>query len=130
MTIYMVIFIYIGNSEDMLVKKFGFSQSDASLWYATPYIISAFASPVLGIVIDKVGRRALFICASSILILLACLVSMAIPDSTDTRNNLIFLPLSLLGLGYSVYAAALWGSVPYVCDPKQIGTAYGLVTAV
>ena len=61
----MVIFIYIGNSEDMLVKKFGFSQADASLWYATPYIISAFASPVLGIVIDKVGRRALFICASS-----------------------------------------------------------------
>ena len=129
--IYMVIFIYIGNSEDMLVAKFGFSEAEASLWYTTPYIISAFASPVLGLVIDKVGRRALFICASSLMILIACGISMVIPDSQPLdRNNAIFLPLSMLGLGYSVYAAALWGSVPYVCEPKQIGTAYGLVTSV
>ena len=56
---------------------------------------------------------------------------MVIPDSEPgDRNNLIFIPLSFLGLGYSVYAAALWGSVPYVVEPKQIGTAYGFVTAV
>ena len=115
----MVIFIYIGNSEDMLVDKFGFTESEASLWYTTPYIISAFASPVLGLVIDKVGKRALFICASSLMILVACGISMVIPDSEKgDRNNLIFIPLSMLGLRYSVYAAALWGSVPYVCEPK------------
>ena len=133
--IYMVIFIYIGNSEDMLVDKFGFTEAEASLWYTTPYIISAFASPVLGLLIDCVGKRALFICASSLMILVACAISMVIPDSVKAEdgghmNKLIFIPLSMLGLGYSVYAAALWGSVPYVCEPKQIGTAYGLVTSV
>ena len=94
-------------------------------------MISAFASPLLGFLIDKVGRRALFICVSSVMILLACLITMVIPDSEPGKlNGLIFIPLTFLGFGYSVYAAALWGSIPYVCNPKQIGTAYGLCTAV
>ena len=129
--IYMVIFIYIGNAKSMMVDRFGFTDNEASLWYETPYIISAVASPVLGIVIDKVGKRALFICLSSIFILLACIITLSIPTSDmGDRNNLIFIPLTFLGFGYSVYAAALWGSVPYVVEPKQIATAYGLVTAV
>ena len=114
----MIATVYIGNSEDMLRAKFGFTESEAALWYTTPNIISAFASPVLGLFIDKVGKRALLIIASSIMILISCLTTMFIPDSTDKRNDLIFLPLSMLGIGYSVYAAALWGCVPYVCDPK------------
>lgn len=36
----------------------------------------------------------------------------------------------MLGFGYSVYAAALWGSIPYVVAPRTIGTAFGLTTAV
>ena len=129
--VYMVVFIYIGNSEDMLVDKYGFTEKQGALWYTTPYMVSAVASPVLGFVIDKVGRRALFICASSIMILVACLISMSIPDAEPGKPNyLIFIPLVFLGVGYSVYAAALWGSIPYVCEPKQIATAYGVCTAV
>ena len=58
--IYMVIFVYIGNGADMLQKRFGFTKSGAALFYATPYLISAFASPILGLIIDKVGKRTLF----------------------------------------------------------------------
>ena len=43
---------------------------------------------------------------------------------------LCVIPLSLLGVGYSVYAAALWGCIPYTVDPRLIGTAYGLCTAI
>ena len=39
------------------------------------------------------------------------------------------LPQTLLGIGYSVYAAALWGSIPYCVNPKNLGTAFGLTTA-
>ena len=56
--IYMITSVYIENSEDMLRAKFGFTESEAALWYTTPNIISAFASPVLGLLIDKVGKRA------------------------------------------------------------------------
>jgi len=117
--VYMTVFSYIANSEDMLVEQFGFNESRASLWYATPYMVSAVASPILGLTIDKIGRRALFICASSILILIACLFTGILNNgSEDQPNNAIFGSLIFLGIGYSVYAAALWGAIPYTCKPN------------
>ena len=57
--IYMVIFPYIQYAPDMLEERYGFD-SGAGTMYALPYIISGIMSPILGIIIDKVGKRALF----------------------------------------------------------------------
>ena len=43
----------------MLQERFGFGNS-AGTFYALPYIISGICSPILGIIIDKIGKRALF----------------------------------------------------------------------
>lgn len=40
------------------------------------------------------------------------------------------IPLIFLGVGYSIYACALWGSVPYTVSEKLLGTAFGMCTAV
>ena len=94
------------------------------------------ASPILGIIIDKQGKRALFIMASSVLILAACIWTIFIPTVTsaqsgDPVNHAMCLgPLCLLGIGYSVYAAALWGCIPYTVPARLVGTAYGLCTAI
>lgn len=56
----------------------------------------------------------------------------------DTSQATLDLPwyqhpavgLSLMGIAYSFYAAAVWPAVVYVVDDDQVGTAYGLVTAV
>jgi len=39
-------------------------------------------------------------------------------------------PLVATGIGYSIYASAIWGSVPYVVEPHTVGTAFGLTTAI
>lgn len=70
----MVIFPYVQFSADMLQTRFGFGDS-AGTFYALPYIISGVLSPILGFVIDKVGKRALFIMFSSVFILLACIIT-------------------------------------------------------
>ena len=57
--IYMVIFPYVQYSADMLQDRFGFGSSSGTI-YALPYIISGVMSPILGIIIDKIGKRALF----------------------------------------------------------------------
>lgn len=73
---------------------------------------------------------------SSVFILLACIITTLIAPSTSTElggegaNYFSTIPLILLGVGYSVYAAALWGCIPYTVPPRLIGTAYGLCTAV
>ena len=56
----MTIFVYIANSEDMLKEVFGFSESQASFYYTIPYIIAAVASPLTGLLVDRVGHRPLF----------------------------------------------------------------------
>jgi len=98
----------------MLSSHFGFGNLAASL-YALPYIISAILSPILGIFIDKVGKRALFITSSSALILMACIFTTMIPAAKDETDKqwLCLIPLSLLGVGFSIYAAAIWGCIPY-----------------
>ena len=58
--IYMVIFPYVQYSSDMLQTRFGYSDTAAGTFYALPYIISGVCSPILGIIIDKKGKRALF----------------------------------------------------------------------
>ncbi|CAH0519963.1 unnamed protein product [Peronospora belbahrii] len=42
----------------------------------------------------------------------------------------LYVPLVLQGVAYSVFAAALWPSIPYVVEAKHVGTAYGAVTAI
>lgn len=39
-------------------------------------------------------------------------------------------PLCMVGLAYSIYAAAIWGSIPYVVAPHTVGTAFGLAMAI
>lgn len=57
--VYMVIFPFIQNATDMLEQRFGFGTLAGTL-YALPYIISGVMSPILGMTIDKYGRRPLF----------------------------------------------------------------------
>ena len=68
-------------------------------------------SPILGFVIDRVGKRALFVMISSVISFVACVYT-------------------ALGFAYSIYASALWGSIPYAVNPKTIGSAFGLTTAL
>lgn len=74
--------------------------------------------------------------ASSVLILLACVITTLIPPASNTDPKvynpqfLCLVPLTLLGVGYSVYAAALWGCIPYTVPARLVGTAYGLCTAI
>lgn len=80
MFVYMSIFPYIQLSSGLLQDKFGFDEVQAGTLYGIPYFISAFASPILGIIIDKIGKRALFIMTSSVFCCAACLITAALPN--------------------------------------------------
>ena len=68
---------------------------------------------------------------SSVLIFGASAVTIFIsPTEKGNPNYCMLIPLSMLGIGYSVYAAALWGCIPYTVKPKLIGSAFGLCTAI
>lgn len=96
--------------------------------FGIPYLISAVASPILGKVIDKLGRRAMFITLSSFVLIVSFGISASLPSSDGSKLEVI--PLVLVGCAYSVYCSAIWGSIPYAVSPHTVGTAFGICTAI
>lgn len=91
-------------------------------------MISAILSPILGLIIDRVGKRALMMVFSSIIFIIAFTSSMMMPPCSKCYNEGI--TLVLVGIGYSVYCAVIWSSIPYVVKPSTVGTAFGMTTAM
>jgi MFS family permease len=79
------------------------------------------ATPLFGLLVDKIGRRALLMTVGSILLFPAFLVM------AYTQLPLGF-PMFLLGISFSLVPAILWPSVAYLVDEKRLGTAYALMT--
>jgi hypothetical protein len=78
--------------------------------------------------IDNIGKRALLICMSSVILIIAFTMSMFMTECYQCYNEVYVLVLA--GIGYSIYAAAIWGSVPYVVPAESLGTAFGVATAI
>jgi MFS family permease len=124
----MSIFPYLQIISDLVQKRNGLNSDTAGSMFGIPYLISAIASPILGWAIDQLGRRALFITISSLLLIAAFIISSILPDTPGSKMEII--PLVIIGIGYSVYCAAIWSSIPYVVSPHTVGSAYGICTAI
>ena len=86
--------------------------------------MSACLSPILGGTVDKVGGRAI-VCMLSASILV--LVHFILGYMTEINPA---IPMVGQGLAYSMFASALWPSVPYTVNKDSVGLAYGVITAV
>lgn len=85
-----------------------------------------FATPLFGLLVDKVARRALFMLVGSALLLPAFVLlvpGLGLPGS-------LYVPIAMLGVGFSLVPAVMWPSVTYVVEEKRLGTAYALMTLV
>ena len=88
-----------------------------------PYIISACMSPILGKLVDTIGRRAI-IATMAPLVLVFVHGSLALSDMSP------IVPLVGQGLAYAGFAAVLWPSVPLVVEKRLTGLAYGVCTSI
>lgn len=82
-----------------------------------------FGTPAFGLLTDKIGKRALLLTVGALLLIPAFL-TMAYTDITP------YLPMSMMGLAFSLVPAIIWPSVAYIVDQKTLGTAYGLMTMI
>jgi len=125
---YMSIFPYIMITSNTLQTKYGFDKIQAGYLFGIPYVISAMICPLLGFTIDRVGKRALMVCLSSLILIVAFVSSMFAPACYRCYNEVF--PLVMVGIGYSLYASAVWGSIPYCVPPHLTGSAYGITVAI
>jgi nitrate/nitrite transporter NarK len=65
---------------------------------------------------------------SSFVMIIAFAISANLPATDGSRLETI--PLVLVGVAYSIYCAAIWGSIPYAVPAQSVGTAFGICTAI
>ncbi|XP_072111549.1 lysosomal dipeptide transporter MFSD1 isoform X1 [Mobula birostris] len=120
---YVAVFPFIGLGKVFFIEKFNFSLKEASLINSIVYVISAPASPVLGIMVDKVGKN-IFWVMFAVLMTLAAHMMLAFTFWNP------WIAMCLLGISYSLLACALWPMVAFVVPEHQLGTAYGFMQSI
>ena len=86
-------------------------------------ILPMSATPLFGILADKIGRRALLMTFGSILLVPVYLMMIY----TDIS---LYIPIVLMGIAFSLIPAVMWPSVAYIIEEKRLGTAYALMTLI
>ncbi len=86
-------------------------------------IFAMIATPLFGLLVDKVGRRAQFMMYGSLLLIPVYLL-MAYTHIT------LYVPMAMMGIAFSLIPGVMWPSVAYIVDESKLGTAYGLMTMI
>ena len=86
-------------------------------------LFAMICTPLFGILADCIGKRSHLMIFGSVLIFPVYLM-MAYTDTS------LYLPMSMMGIAFSLIPAVMWPSVAYVVEESRLGTAYGLMTMI
>lgn len=86
-------------------------------------LAAMFATPLFGLLVDRVGKRALFMMFGSLLLMPVYLMMAYSPTS-------LYVPVVMMGIAFSLIPAVMWPSVAYIVDQSRLGTAYALMTLI
>jgi MFS family permease len=106
------------------------------------------ATPLFGLLVDRVGKRALFMMAGSFLLMPVYLMMAYLPASQYvtfafpwisqgqlilehvTLPVLLLVTMAMMGAAFSLIPAVMWPSVAYIVKESRLGTAYALMTLI
>ncbi len=122
-TFYSGIFPFQTFAQKFLIEAKGMTPRSASLLVGMLPFFSMIGTPLFGLLADRAARRSLLMMTGSLLLIPVYLL-MAYTDVP------LVLPMSMMGIAFSLVPAVMWPSIAYVVDPRRLGFAYGLMDAV
>ena len=132
---------HAGVTASEAIKQAGFCNS------LLPFT-AMIATPLFGLMVDRVGKRALFMMLGSVLIMPVYLmmaylsaartVTFTFPWFSAWHLTLehitvplvLLVTMSMMGIAFSLIPAVMWPSVAYIVDQSRLGTAYALMTLI
>jgi MFS family permease len=111
-------------------------------------LFTMFGTPIFGLFVDRLGKRALLMMLGSILLIpvylmmaymrSASYVTVYLPSSADGHfafiahhlPPILLLTMAMMGIAFSLIPAVMWPSVAYLVEQSKLGTAYGLMTMI
>jgi len=86
-------------------------------------LFAMIGTPLFGLLVDRVGKRSLFMMFGSLLLIPVYLLM-------AYSNVSLYVPMAMMGIAFSLIPAVMWPSVAYVVGEEKLGTAYGLMTMI
>ncbi len=123
MTYYSAIFPFTAFAVVLLETKFGFSKVLGGRYTSLIMIAAMIFTPLLGLFVDKVGKRGTIMIFGSLLLGPAHLIL----GLTHTHPA---ISMVLIGISFSLVPAALWPVIPILVEERRLGTAFGLMTMI
>ena len=120
---YSAVFPFIKYATNMIVQKFGISDSFAGYIPALLPFSALLLTPFFGGLFDKKGKGATIMIIGSIL--LVCVHLLFSVPSLNSFPIAIGLVL-VLGVAFSMVPSAMWPSVAKIIPENKLGTAYAL----
>ena len=111
-------------------------------------LFTMFGTPLFGLFVDRVGKRAMLMMLGSLLLIpvylmmaylrSASYVTVYLPSSADGHfafvahhlPPILLLTMAMMGIAFSLIPAVMWPSVAYLVEQSKLGTAYGLMTMI
>nr|XP_050864060.1 major facilitator superfamily domain-containing protein 1-like isoform X1 [Vespula vulgaris] len=120
---YVAIFPFIALGKVFFERKYQYDPSSANTVNSLIYSISAIASPVLGYLVDRIGKNVFWVFLS----ICATMVAHVLLAFTYVNP---YACMILMGFAYSMLASSLWPLIALVTPEYQLGTAYGIAQSV
>jgi MFS family permease len=112
----------------------GLEREAAGLLNSMLPIAAMIATPIFGLMVDRVGKRSFFMAVGSLVLLPLFLIVTYAPAGPEVSIAGADVPLTLLlvmillGLTFSLIPAVMWPSVAYIVEQNRLGTGYALMT--
>ncbi len=122
-TFYSAIFPFQTFAVKFFIDAHGTTREFGGFLSSMLTLFAMIGTPLFGLLVDKVGKRALFMMYGSLLLIPVYLLM------AYTHVSL-WVPMALMGIAFSLIPAVMWPSVAYLVPGEKLGTAYGLMTLI
>ena len=122
-TFYSAIFPFQTFAVKFFIEAHGTSRETGGFLSSMLTLFAMIATPLFGLLVDRVGKRSLLMMFGSLLLVPVYLM-MAYTGLS------LYVPMAMMGVAFSLIPAVMWPSVAYIVDQRRLGTAYGLMTMI
>ena len=122
-TFYSAIFPFRGFAIKFFIESWELTREAAGQFNSVLPFAAMIATPLFGLLVDKVGKRALFMVFGSFLMMPVFLMM-------AYHLTPLVVPVAMMGIAFSLIPAVMWPSVAYIVEEKRLGTAYAVMTLV
>ena len=119
-TFYSAIFPFRSFSIKYFIDAWELTRDVAGQFNSILPLAAMIATPIFGLMCDKMGKRALFMIFGSILLLPVYLMM-------GLQVTPLSIPVIMMGIAFSLIPAVMWPSVAYIVEERRLGTAYAVM---